>query len=143
MEKFLDNLKKGVSIAVSEAEKLTKVVADKSSNIVDVTKLNLSLSDTEKKITKLYASIGEAVYADYANGEDIPENLSDLCNQIKDFKAEADAIRSEIAELKSSVACPACAATNDKDSEYCSKCGAKLSEDAEKDMVIEVTDIDD
>ena len=143
MDKFLNNLKKGVSIAVSEAEKLTKVVADKTSNIVDVTKLNISLSDTEKKMNKLYVSIGEAVYADYANGEDIPENLSDLCSQIESFKAEADAIRSQIAELKSSVACPACSSTNDKDSEYCSKCGAKLFEDSEKDMVIEVTDIDD
>lgn len=142
MEKILDNLKKGVSIAVSEAEKLTKVVADKTSNIVDVTKLNLSLSDTDKKMNKLYASIGEIIYEDYKEGSELPEKLSDLCNQISQFMGEADSIRQQIAELKSSVACPSCGVLNGKDGEYCSKCGQKLREDKEEDTVIEVTDID-
>lgn len=142
MDKFLDNLKKGVSIAVSEAEKLTKVVADKTSNIVDVTKLNISLSDTEKKITKLYTSIGEAVYNDYQNNEIISEPLLDLCRQITEFKAEANAIRKQIAELKSSVSCPDCGTSNAKDNDYCSKCGAKLTDTCE-DTVIEVTDFND
>ncbi len=140
MDKFLDNLKKGVKVAVSEAEKLTKVVADKTSNIVDVTKLNISLSDTEKKINKLYASIGEIVYADFANDTQLPEKLTELCEQIAEFKNEADSIRGQIAELKASVACPACGVPNGKESEYCSKCGAKLTGDKEEDMVIEVTD---
>lgn len=142
MEKILDNLKKGVSIAVSEAEKLTKVVADKTSNIVDVTKLNISLSDTEKKINKLYTSIGEKIYEDYKGGSELPEKLTDLCDQISQFMGEADSIRQQIAELKSSVACPSCGVLNGKDGEYCSKCGQKLREDKEEDTVIEVTDID-
>ena len=140
MEKFFDSLKKGVSIAVNEAEKLTKVVADKTSNIVDVTKLNISLSDTEKKINKLYCSIGEIVYQDYASGADVTQKLSELCEQIAEFKNESDSIRERIAELKSSVACPSCGVLNGKDGEYCSKCGQKLSGDKDEDMVIEVTD---
>ena len=143
MDKFIDNLKKGVSIAVSEAEKLTKVVAGKTSNIVDATKLNIALSDTEKKMNKLYTAIGEAIYADYANDEDIPEQFVELCSQIEDFKTEADAIRVQLAELKSSVICPSCSSSNEKGSEYCSKCGAKLSEDKEEDMVIEVTSFEE
>ena len=140
MEKFFDSLKKGVSVAVSEAEKLTKVVADKTSNIVDVTKLNISLSDTEKKISKVYASIGEIVYEDYEGGAELPEKLSDLCGQIAEFKNEANSIREQIAELKASVACPSCGVLNGKGGEYCSKCGQKLSQSKEEDMVIEVTD---
>ena len=143
MDKFLDKLKKGVSIAVDEAGKLSKVVAGKTSNIVDATKLNIALSDTEKKITKLYAAIGEAVYNDYSDGEDVSEKFIDLCVQIENFKTEIDAIRAQLADLKASVVCPSCNSVNEKSNEYCSKCGAKLSDDAEEDMVIEVTSFEE
>lgn len=142
MDKLLDNLKKGVQVAVNEAEKLTKVVADKTSNIVDVTKLNLSLSETERKINKLYCSIGEIVYADYEDGEELSGKTADICAEIEELKAEAEGIKEQIASLKASIACPSCGQYNDKSNDYCSKCGQKLSEEKEEDMVIEVTDLD-
>lgn len=141
MDKFFDNLKKGVSIAVSEAEKFTKVVADKTTGLVDTTKLNLSLSDTEKKMNKLYVSIGEAVYDGYKNGDETFGEFAEICGQIAEFEKEAALIREQLAELKSSACCPSCGQMNAKESDYCSKCGAKLSEnDSDGDMVIEVTD---
>lgn len=145
MDKLLDNLKKGVQVAVTEAEKLTKVVADKTSNMVDVTKLNLSLSETERKINKLYRSIGEIVYSEYENDAQLSDKITDLCAEIAEFKAETDAIKEQLASLKASTICSACGQYNDKSNDYCSKCGAKLAEKKEDDddnMVIEVTDLD-
>ena len=54
MDKLIDTIKKGLSIAVTEAGKLTKTVAGKTNNLVDVTKLNLALNETERKISGLY-----------------------------------------------------------------------------------------
>lgn len=142
MDKLLNNLKKGVQVAVNEAEKLTKAVADKTSNIVDVTKLNLSLSETERKINKLYCSIGEAVYADYENGDEPSSKIADMCAEIDELKSEVSGIKEQLASVKDSIACPSCGQYNDKSSGYCSKCGQKLSEEKEEDMVIEVTDLD-
>ena len=141
MDKFIDNLKKGFNIAVSEAEKLTKVVAGKTTNIVDVTKLNLSLSETERKTSKLYEKIGELVYGQYASGTDLDSTLSEICAEIEGLKEEADNLKEQIATLKNSSVCPSCGATCDKSSDYCSKCGEKLTEEkASDDMVIEVTE---
>ena len=127
MDKLFDNLKKGVSIAKNEAEKFTKVVIDKTTNIVDITKLNLSKSDAENKINKLYEQIGEIVYKEYANGIEFDGKIGDLCIEIDKFKAQTDEINEQIASLKNTVVCTDCGQYNEKSSEYCSKCGAKLN----------------
>ncbi|MBO5059416.1 MAG: hypothetical protein J6C82_00700 [Clostridia bacterium] len=143
MDKLLDNIKKGVTIAVSEAEKLTKVVVDKTTNIVDITKLNLALNETEGKLNKLYAKIGEIVYTKYAEGAEFDGELGEICKEITSFKEEADKLKEQIAELKSSAVCANCGQHNDKESGFCSKCGAKLTGQEPcntEDTVIEVTE---
>ncbi len=143
MDKLIDTIKKGFSIAVTEAGKLTKTVAGKTNNLVDVTKLNLALNETERKITALYEKIGETVYSKHTQGELNCQEFDEILNEIDAFKAEQEGIKAQIAELKNAITCPECGINNDKDSEFCSKCGAKLSDDGEKteeDKVIEVTE---
>lgn len=147
MENFLDTVKKGLSVALSEAGKLTKTVAGKTNNIVDVTKLNIALSDTERKIAALEEKIGETVYAKYSEEAEIAvADFEELCKEIDAFKAEQESIKAQIAELKNAVTCPECGINNDKANTFCSKCGAKLTqteEAVEEDKVIEVTEIPD
>ena len=141
MDKFIDTLKKGFNIAVNEAGKLKKVVADKTTNIVDVTKLNLSLNEAERKTGKLYEKIGEIVYENYASGNDVDIELRTICAEIETLKEEADNLKEQIAALKNAAVCPSCGQQNDKSGDYCSKCGEKLTpEKPSNDMVIEVTD---
>ena len=143
MDKLFDNIKKGVSIAVNEAEKLTKVVRDKTTNIVDVTKLNLALNDTEGKINKLYAKIGEIVYAKHVGGTEFDGEIGNLCAEIESFKDEIDKLKEQIASLKNTTSCPKCGQYNDRSNDYCSKCGEKIAADetySKDDMVIEVTE---
>ncbi len=141
MDKLLDNIKKGVSRAVSEAEKLTKVVASKTSNIVDATKLNLSLNETENKIEKLYVKIGESIYASHLQGAEYEDEIGRICAEIGELKATAGSIRDQIADLKNSVSCAECGQYNDKSNGYCSKCGASLSQSSKsEDTIIEVTE---
>lgn len=143
MDKLIDTIKKGLSIAVTEAGKLTKTVAGKTNNLVDVTKLNLALNETERKITALYEKIGETVYAKYQADDLNCTEFDEILKEIDSFKAEQENIKAQIAELKNAVTCPECGINNDKGSEFCSKCGSKLTaedEKAEEDKVIEVTE---
>ena len=146
MDKFIDNLKKGFSVFVSEAGKITKTVAGKTNNLVDVTKLNLTLNDTGRKISTLYEKIGEAVYEKYLAGEITDDSFVDLFKEIDAFKDEQEILKAQIAELKNAITCPECGQNNDKGSEFCSKCGAKLTEEQEAPeeyKVIEVVDFDE
>ena len=142
MDKLIDNIKKGFSVAMEEAEKLTKTVAGKTTNIVDVTKLNLALSDTERKISALEQKIGEMVYAKYEEDSACCDEFSELCSEIKEFKTEQNAIKEQIAALKNAIPCPECGSLNDRENSFCIKCGAKLSEKKaeNEDKVIEVTE---
>ncbi len=143
MDKLLDTIKKGLSIAVTEAGKLTKTVAGKTNNIVDVTKLNLALNETERKISALYEKIGEGIYLKYSEDSLAYDEFGDILKEIDSFKAEQESLKAQIAELKNAITCPGCGSNNDKTSEFCSKCGAKLSSDeyiCDEDKVIEVTE---
>lgn len=143
MDKFIDNLKKGFNIAVNEAEKLTKVVAGKTTNIASVTKLNLSLNDTERKMSKLYEKMGELVYEKHLEGTEFDGEFGNICSEIDGLKKEADDLKEQIAALKNATVCPSCGQHNDKSGDYCSKCGEKLSGEKSSssvDTVIEVTD---
>lgn len=143
MDKLIGTIKKGLSIAVAEAGKITKTVAGKTNNLVDVTKLNLALGETERKVSALYEKIGETVYAKYSEGALNCDEFDEILKEIDSFKKEQESLKAQIAELKNAVTCPECGVNNDKGSEFCSKCGAKLSANSEKpeeDKVIEVTE---
>lgn len=143
MDKLIDTIKKGLSVAVTEAGKLTKTVAGKTNNLVDVTKLNLALNEAGKKISALYEKIGETVYLKYTADELNCTEFDEILKEIDSFKAEQESLKAQIAELKNAITCPECGANNDKGSDFCSKCGAKLTcepEAQEEDKVIEVTE---
>ena len=144
MDNIINKIKNGWSIAVNEASKLGKTVAGETNDLVDRTKLTLTANDTEKKIAELQKKIGELVYEQYLESGET--EFSEICQQIDEFNIELNALKAQIAEIKSTVACPECGQNNDKKSGFCSKCGAKLAKDDEsetEDMVIEVTEIEE
>lgn len=141
MEKLFDNLKKGVSVALTEAEKITKVVKDKTVHIYDTTKLNIALNDTQGKVDKHYQKIGEIIYDRYLNNRDVGGDVEDYCQEIDSFMEEIKELKDRIASLKNNAICPSCGHCNDKSGEYCSKCGKKLQDD--EDDMIQVVDVPD
>jgi len=64
---FFDKLKKTV-VDVS------KKAADKSTDLVESTKLKFALSEREGELEKLYRDLGEAVYNSFKKG-DVEEEL--------------------------------------------------------------------
>lgn len=143
MDKIIDKIKDGLSVALTEAGKLGKTVAVKTNDFVDITKLTLTVNDVEKKISEIQKEIGKLVYEQYLSGNET--DFSELCQQIDEFNSELDALKTQIAEIKSNTVCPECGQNNNKKSDFCSKCGAKLAKDTSEeseDKVIEVTDFD-
>ncbi|MBR4723238.1 MAG: hypothetical protein IK072_00700 [Clostridia bacterium] len=65
-----DVFKDKLSSAKDGAEKFAKIAIDKTTNVVDITKLNLAKNEADSKINKLYTKIGEIVYEQYKNGEE-------------------------------------------------------------------------
>ncbi|MCX8131755.1 MAG: zinc-ribbon domain-containing protein [Clostridia bacterium] len=117
---------------MSVFENITKKVSDtakaaakKSSELVEVTKLNMNISAEEDKIKKAYADIGKLVYQAYSNGEEVAEAYKELCSSIVGFEENVKATKQKIMELKNMKTCAGCGTELETETAFCSKCGAK------------------
>lgn len=142
MSTLWDDLKDKLSVAKEGAGKIAKIAIDKTTNAVDITKLTLAKNESDGKINKLYAKIGEMIYEQYSAGTEFDGELSEILVEIDKFKAESEELKEQIASLKSVSACPNCGQQNEKSSGYCSKCGTKLAEDVEQEVLAEDADVD-
>ena len=131
MDAFFDKLKLHANKAKVGAVKIGKQAYEKTSNVLNQTKLNFTISETENKVRDVYCEIGQTVYESYiANGcED--ETFGELCAKIDNLMTEIESLREKVAELKADVKCAECGAYNKENAVFCSKCGAKLNEQRE------------
>ena len=102
-----------------------KAAAKKSGDIVEVTKLNMSIGTEEDKIETVYTEIGKAVYDIYTKGEDVGEEFRDLCEKIRTHQKNIEEIKQKILELKNVKLCPSCSTELELDIAFCPKCGTK------------------
>ncbi len=104
-------------------------VAQQTKNFTDVTRLNGTISEKERKISQLYASIGESYYERHRR-DSTSEELQKI-EEINTLFAEIAQCREEIKQIKGTVKCPDCGAEVALNSSFCNSCGAKISQDIE------------
>lgn len=110
---FIDNLKK-----------FGKDVAQKSSDMVETTKLNMSISQEKEKITRLYTEIGSLVYQEFKAGNDV--GFGEKCAQIVEMEGKIEELQNKILEIKNAAKCPGCGAEVSAETVFCAQCGAKV-----------------
>lgn len=116
---FFEKLKKTVV-------KATKKAADKSTDLVEITKIKFALSEKEGEVDNLYKEIGKAVYSSFKSGDDPEEVLSTNCEKITSLKEEITELRDKLRDYKNIKLCKSCGKEIPSDSDYCNKCGEKL-----------------
>jgi len=114
----LDNITKKVTGTA-------KAAAKKSSDIVEVTKLSMSIGTEEEKITKCYTEMGKALYEAFTQGENIGESFKEYCEKIKSYEENIKEIKQKILELKNIKICPGCNEELEAEVAFCPKCGTK------------------
>lgn len=117
---FFEDLGKKIS-------KASQSVVDKGKEIADITKINLAISDEEKKLDECYKKIGKLFVekvADRAEGEflQLVQEVHNAEDKIGDYKRQ-------IKDIKGIAVCPKCAAEIQADSVFCNNCGAKINEE--------------
>lgn len=102
-----------------------KAAAKKSGDIVEMTKLNMSIGTEEDKIKKTYAEIGKKIYDLFAAGAEIPEDVKEQCEAIGTYEKNIEELKQKILEYKNIKVCASCGFELDSQAMFCSKCGAK------------------
>lgn len=116
---FFDELGQKVS-------KAAQVAAEKSGEIVEITKINANISSEESKVKALYAEMGKICYEQYEKGEVLSAQFITLCDEIKKHKETIADCRQKLSDAKNVQYCPNCGKENQKNSAFCSGCGQKL-----------------
>ncbi len=113
---------------ISNVEKTTKVVVQKSTDVVELTKLKLAISNAEGEARDIMYEIGKLVYKAYRSGEGNPELVEEKCELLDEIRADINEKRSEYARLRNMKRCPKCEKENESSAAFCSRCGEKLGD---------------
>lgn len=123
---------------IDKLSKIAKSVGDeavnaarKSGELLEITKLNHSISNEEDKIKAIYTELGNICYQKFQSGVELDPDLVNGCNRIEEIKNNIAALKQKILEVKSVKACQSCGNELALDVSFCSKCGTKqVAEDS-------------
>lgn len=104
-------------------------VSQQAKNFADVTRLNGTISDKEKRITQLYTSIGQTYYQKHQNDPSAEE--AQMIQSINTLLAEIDQCQEEIKQIRGVVRCSSCGAEVPLTAAFCNACGTRLSQTPE------------
>lgn len=110
----------------SQVTKTAKKAVQKSNELVEITKVNMAISEAQSALNKLYKELGKTVHKAYDTQVDVSNEVSIQCSEIDDKLAEIQKMKDKLAELKKIEYCAACGHENQRESIFCSKCGTKI-----------------
>lgn len=122
-----DSITMGISKIAKTVGDGAVTVAKKSGEIVEVSKLNLSISSEKESIDKLYKRIGEIVYEKYKNAEIIDKDLEESCKAIVEANENIEKIQEKINSIKGTKE-----ESIDEEDDSCCECNC---EDKEEEIV--------
>lgn len=125
-EQFFGRIKQGADKVFSEAEKFAGAAVNKTTGLINKTKINYAISANEEKIKDILAEVGKIVYDEFESGSEFPEEMGQKLSIVKELKDEVEELRAKIADADGKTPCPSCGAYCSDDGEYCSKCGEKI-----------------
>lgn len=108
---------------ISQASQST---LQKTRDMADVAKMNMQITDEEKRINDTYLEIGKKYVELHA--ADSEEAISDLVQIIADSNRKIGEIKAQIQEIKGVVRCDNCGAEVGRESAFCPACGNKMPE---------------
>ena len=114
---FFDNLGQKLNDVGQTTIKKTK-------DLADTAKMNLEISEEERKISDAHEQIGKWYAAKYRMQAD-PE-IQNWMDAIFASEAKIKACRDNLGQIKGETTCPQCGASIAADAQFCPNCGQKI-----------------
>ena len=126
VKELLEKAKLTAGMAADTAVKAAGVVTQKSTRLVEKTKQNFKVFDLNNEVELLMREIGRMVYLTHTGAETDEAALEEKLAQIDEKYAQLAALKEEQEAAKTTVICPVCGKSCDKNDLYCRVCGEKL-----------------
>lgn len=112
--------------AINKTKEVFETVSQKTGEVIATEKQKFDIASLKSKREKDYTALGKVYYKMICGGGEAPDEARAIVEAIKAKDAEIERLSGEIQKTKNKKACPACGAFIDKNSVFCSVCGAKL-----------------
>lgn len=110
-----------------KASEVYNTTAEKTNRLTREMKLKSTINDNKGKINKIYQEIGEKIYTNHKNKENlVSENeFSEILYQIDLYQKEIEECQNEIRSLKELKLCEKCMKEMNKSAKFCPFCGGE------------------
>ncbi len=118
---------------ISELKNTANKVAKKSGELVEISKVKLSIAGTKSEISTQFKALGEAVYLAQKEGNDTEaKKIEEIISVLDGLYDRLEKLSEVNSALRNETICPFCGKSNPINQTFCGKCGNKLfSEDNE------------
>ncbi len=94
------SFKEAISKLGDTVKKTADNIAEKSSDMVEISKLNKSIREEEDKISKGIMTIGNNVYESYISGKEVVD-LKSTCDAVTEMHNKIASLKNQIERIKS------------------------------------------
>lgn len=128
IKRIWDKICASAGAAGEFASKTVDSAGKKATNVYNVSKINLKIFDLKTDIDILYKEIGRLIYAAHTNEETSTEELDARLLAIDEKNGQIEELRAQLESAKEAKKCRECGKINERDSAFCSGCGAQLND---------------
>ena len=113
--------------AAKTVKDIAETAGKKGEELLKISKLKIKETQIKRDISSKLEKLGKMYYELIKIGEENHLVLKEIITEIDELRAELKEVREEIGDIKGTVACPVCKASNPCDADYCAKCGEKIN----------------
>lgn len=118
----------------SEIKNTADKVAKKSSELVEMSKVKLSMVNTKSEIGSNFKILGELVYLSQKDGaEPDTKKIEETIAKINELYDRLDELAEVTSSLKNEKICPNCTKHNPADAQFCYGCGHRFPDNNNPD----------
>ncbi len=126
---------------LSELKNTADKVAKKSGELVEISKVKLSIAGTKSEINTQFKALGEAVYLAQKEEYDIgADKVEEIMEKLDELHERLEKLTQMNSVLKNEKICPFCGKNNPENQSFCGSCGNKLHTEEEEAFEGEVVE---
>ena len=126
VKELLERVREGACVAADCAADTARVAKRKAGQMADIAKLNVQLFEVNSDFNDTLRRLGQVVYDTHLGKDAGSRTVEELLAKADEQQEKILEVKSRIADLRQTRACPVCGAACGKDDGFCHKCGTAL-----------------